>query len=58
MKEEFEKQLTLFGFDKAYICPHPSEMQCSCRKPEPGLLIRASYDYNLDLTKCVVIGDL
>ena len=54
---QFEEELLGFGFDKAYICPHTSEQQCSCRKPSPELLIRASDEYNVDLTKCVVIGD-
>lgn len=54
---EFEKELLEFGFEKAYICPHTHEEQCSCRKPSPKLLFKASNEYNIDLKKCVVIGD-
>lgn len=54
---EFEKELLEFGFEKAYICPHTQEEQCSCRKPSSELLIKASNEYDIDLTKCVVIGD-
>ena len=54
---EFEKELLEFGFEKAYICPHTHEEQCSCRKPSSELLIKASNEYDIDLTKCVVIGD-
>ena len=54
---EFEKELLEFGFEKTYICPHSEEGLCSCRKPSAALLIKASNEYNLDLTKCAVIGD-
>lgn len=54
---EFEKELVGFGFEKAYICPHSQEERCSCRKPSHELLVKASNEYNLDLTKCAVIGD-
>ncbi|MBU3110591.1 HAD-IIIA family hydrolase [Clostridium lacusfryxellense] len=54
---QFEAELLGFGFDKAYICPHRSKQKCSCRKPSPELLIRASNEYYVNLSKCVVIGD-
>jgi HAD superfamily hydrolase (TIGR01662 family) len=53
---EFEDQFAEFGFDQAYICPH--EEECDCRKPKPGMLLEAARQHNLDLTKCVVIGDV
>lgn len=37
-------------------CPH--EQECSCRKPKPGMLLYASEQHDLDLSKCVVIGDV
>ena len=30
---------------------------CDCRKPAPGLILRAAREWNLDLAQCVVIGD-
>ncbi len=54
--EAFNKQFQGYGFDQAYICPHEDE--CVCRKPKPGMLIDAAKEHNLDLTKCVVIGDV
>jgi len=54
---EFEKELLDFGFEKAYRCPHTHEEQCSCRKPSSELLVKASNEYDIDLTKCAVIGD-
>lgn len=54
--QEFEQQFKQFGFDQAYICPH--EEECTCRKPKPGMLLQAAAQHHLDLTKCIVIGDV
>ena len=29
---------------KCYTCPHSPDEGCSCRKPEPGMLLRAAHD--------------
>ncbi|MEN6465448.1 MAG: HAD hydrolase-like protein [Syntrophaceae bacterium] len=31
---------------------------CSCRKPHPGLLIRAAEDFDIDLKRSYVVGDM
>jgi histidinol-phosphate phosphatase family protein len=56
-REQFEKELIEFGFDKVYICPHQHNEGCTCRKPLTGMLLEAAKDNNLDLKRCVVIGD-
>jgi histidinol-phosphate phosphatase family protein len=56
-KEDFEIELMQIGFDKIYLCPHEHNSGCTCRKPLPGMLIQAANDNDLDLRKCVVIGD-
>jgi D,D-heptose 1,7-bisphosphate phosphatase len=50
--------------DRFYYCPHhPTEgrgvylLACSCRKPEPGMLIRAAAERNIDLSHSYMIGD-
>lgn len=50
--------------DGIYYCPHhPTEgrgqylLSCDCRKPAPGLLIRAQEDLALDPARCYMIGD-
>jgi D-glycero-D-manno-heptose 1,7-bisphosphate phosphatase len=50
--------------DAIYYCPHhpregsgPLTIECSCRKPKPGMLQRAAADFALDLNRCVMIGD-
>lgn len=40
-----------------YLCPHTPDEGCACRKPRPGLLLRAAAEHDLDLTRCYVIGD-
>lgn len=43
--------------DAVYYCPHRPDAGCSCRKPQPGLLLQASRDMSLDLTHSYLIGD-
>lgn len=42
---------------KTYFCPHTPEDMCDCRKPNPGLILEAQKEYNIDLKKSVFIGD-
>lgn len=43
--------------DAVYVCPHHPEARCSCRKPKPGLLLRAAADFGINLCNSVFIGD-
>ena len=43
--------------DAVYFCPHGWDENCECRKPKPGMLYDAQKDFNINLTKCVMIGD-
>jgi D-glycero-D-manno-heptose 1,7-bisphosphate phosphatase len=50
--------------DRFYICPHhptegkpPYNVECECRKPKPGMLLRGKMEFNLDLSQCFVVGD-
>ncbi len=54
--------VTLDGF---YYCPHHPDgvvseyaITCDCRKPEPGLILRAACEHNIDLQKSWFIGDI
>jgi len=42
---------------KVYYCPHDNHEECSCRKPQPGMLLQAAREYNLDLTQSFIVGD-
>ncbi len=43
--------------DGIYYCPHGWDEGCSCRKPKPGLLYKASREHLFDLSKAIFIGD-
>jgi histidinol-phosphate phosphatase family protein len=52
----------LAGF---YYCPHhpdgvvaPYSVACSCRKPEPGLIVRAAHDHRVDRSRSWFLGDI
>ena len=49
--------LDIYGFDGFYYCPHHPDEDCSCRKPQPGLLLEARADYGIDLKRSFVVGD-
>lgn len=68
-----KKMETLLGAEHAYLdgiyyCPHHPEkgfpgerpelkIACECRKPNPGMLLKAQQDFNIDLSKSWMIGD-
>jgi histidinol-phosphate phosphatase family protein len=39
-------------------CPHGPADGCDCRKPAPGLILRAAARLGVDPARCVVIGDI
>ena len=45
--------------DRFYFCPHHPDFTgpCSCRKPEPGMLLEAAHDLGIDLGASFMIGD-
>jgi len=44
--------------DAIYYCPHEkTQPPCACRKPAPGMLIRAAQDHKIDLAGSWMIGD-
>ncbi|CAN5832097.1 HAD family hydrolase [soil metagenome] len=45
--------------DAVYYCPHTPDAQpaCVCRKPAPGMFLRAAEEHALDLSRCFYIGD-
>jgi histidinol-phosphate phosphatase family protein len=47
------------SLDGIYTCNHHPDFgaPCSCRKPEPGLLLQAAQDLQLDLKRSWMIGD-
>lgn len=43
--------------DAVYACYHDDHDECDCRKPKPGLLVRAAAEHGLDLARSYLIGD-
>ena len=70
INNEMKNQLGAFGayLDKIYFCPHHPDsgfdgeikdlkIDCSCRKPKPGMIINAQNEFNINLEKSWFIGD-
>lgn len=67
------KMETLLGMEGAYLdgiyfCPHHPhkgyegevpelKIECDCRKPKPGMLLKAAEDFNIDLSQSYMVGD-
>jgi D-glycero-D-manno-heptose 1,7-bisphosphate phosphatase len=52
------------SLDAIYYCPHhpsvgqpPYRLDCDCRKPKPGLLLRAASDHGINLAESWMVGD-
>lgn len=73
LQEIHNKMETILGKDGAYLdgiyfCPHHPDkgfkgevkelkINCNCRKPNPGLLLQAASDFNINLEQSWMIGD-
>lgn len=46
-------------YDALYFCPHHPEFtgECSCRKPRPGMLLRAACELDIDMRRSFMVGD-
>ncbi len=53
------EQICLGGgrVDGIYVCPHAPQENCTCRKPQPGLIRQAAKDLQLNLSLSILIGD-
>lgn len=67
MHEHLSARLLELGVELAgiYYCPHHPEgtvpelaMDCECRKPAPGLLLRAAEELDIELSRSWFIGDI
>ncbi len=49
--------------DATYYCPHhiagndPYNIKCACRKPAPGMILKAAQEHRIDVSMSYVIGD-
>lgn len=49
--------LDILKIDEIFFCPHDNSDNCLCRKPKPGMFIKAINKYKLNPQNCYVIGD-
>ena len=54
MHEVLRQRLPL---DAILTCFHDDAYGCECRKPRPGMLLRAAEDLDLDLARSFMVGD-
>ena len=73
LEEIHNKMETLLGKNGAYVdaiyyCPHHPhkgyegerpelKIECECRKPKPGMLLKAAQEFNIDLKNSWMVGD-
>jgi D-glycero-D-manno-heptose 1,7-bisphosphate phosphatase len=48
---------TVIPLDDVACCPHDDRDQCSCRKPQPGMLLDLAERHGVDLRRSVLVGD-
>ena len=73
LDEIHNKMETLLGLEGSYVdalyyCPHHPhkgyegevpqlKIDCDCRKPKPGMLLKAAEEYNISLSDSFMVGD-
>jgi len=43
--------------DVFFFCPHAADSACSCRKPQPGMLLEVARRFNVSLKDTYMVGD-
>ncbi len=51
------RELLRGTLDEVYYCPHKEGDGCECRKPKPGLMLRAIKEFDIDPAQSFFIGD-
>lgn len=49
-----DKEITITDY---FYCPHRREENCNCKKPNPGMILKAVKKHNIDLAQSIMIGD-
>lgn len=44
--------------DAVYCCPHAKKDKCNCKKPKTGMIDLAKSDFDIDISKSFVVGDM
>jgi D-glycero-D-manno-heptose 1,7-bisphosphate phosphatase len=54
MTQQIRREISV---DEIYICPHDDQQGCLCRKPKPGMLFQAMWEWDINLKTSFLIGD-
>ena len=57
MESEVLQQLGDGLVDATYYCPDAPGQHSKCRKPAPGMVLKATQDHQIDLSRSFLIGD-
>jgi len=67
LQHRLAEKLAQYGvaLDGFYYCPHSPDgavgryaIACTCRKPMPGMLVRAAHEHGIDLAGSWMVGDI
>jgi len=57
VESEVLRQLGDGLIDATYFCPDAPGQHSTCRKPAPGMVVQATRDHQIDLSRSFLIGD-
>ena len=57
LRRMHHRLLRAVPLDAIYTCPHDDADGCQCRKPKPGLLVRAAEELQISLKDSWMVGD-
>ncbi|BAU11083.1 hydrolase, HAD-superfamily, subfamily IIIA [Leptolyngbya sp. NIES-3755] len=65
VEQRLQELLSPIRLDGFYYCPHHPQgkiveyrIECECRKPKAGMLLKAAKEHGIDLTRSWMIGDI
>lgn len=59
VNEAINEQIVRLGGQKIvfFVCTHVIDLQCECRKPKPGLILKAISSFHVLSNEAIFIGD-
>jgi D-glycero-D-manno-heptose 1,7-bisphosphate phosphatase len=57
VEAEVLRQLGDGLIDATYFCPDAPAQHSNCRKPAPGMIVKAARDHQIDLSRSFLVGD-
>ena len=57
VESDVQRQLGEGVIDATYYCPDAPGQHSTCRKPAPGMVVQATRDHSIDLSRSFLVGD-